>query len=66
MFPYKKEEFYFQLDLVSFQAGLVFNPLITTLVCRDGKHGIKSKTGAIKCFKEKNISQSNECHNIPF
>ena len=42
------------------------NALIASLLGWEGKQGIKSKEGAIKCFKERKInSPTNEWCNIP-
>ena len=43
-----------------------YNAFIASLLCREGKQGIKSKAGAIKCCKEIKITaHSNAWHNIP-
>ena len=46
---------------------LGFNAFIASLLCQEGKQGIKSKAGAIKCWKEIKIAAPpNEWRNIPF
>ena len=45
----------------------VFNGYIASLLCREGKQGIKSKTEAIKCCKEITITAPPfEWRNIAF
>ena len=46
---------------------LGFNAFIASLLCREGKQGVKSKAGAIKCCKEIKITAPpNEWRNVSF
>ena len=45
-----------EVDLSQERTWIILMPLLVSLLCREGKQGIKSKAGAIKCCKEIKIT----------